>query len=578
MTPPQATPHGDARQGPFRWQRLDMAQAFADFADPFDPPCSQRHYAQQHAIPRSTLGDWLRRDAPQGVDADLTDFLKSPAGEAFLRRVVLALFLVFHFRSLSGLRALGSFLELTGLDHFVAPSYGALHDMALRLEQDLLAFDKQERSRLAAGMTKRSIALCLDENFHRAQPYLVAIEPASNFLLLEAHAPSRDALTWKAALDDALAGLPVEVLLLCSDQAKALLAVAKDGLQVPHSPDLMHIQRNIQKPLLLPLSRQSERAQKDLQQAQQELLGWQQRHSDYQKRPGPGRPPDFQSHIEAATRQVQEAQAALLKSQQRQQDVSVRIRALADVAHPFDATSGQPLEAEEVEKRLAQPLGRLDEIVVEAGLSQAAEYGVCHGHDWAVVLVALVGWFWSLARRRVEALTLREEAQRAVYEQLLPGLYWQQQARRGRDAEQKRQGRELSQRLLKQAWQEGGALSRLEEGPKAQVLRCAQELAGLFVRSSSCVEGRNGRLSLLQHSHVRLSKGRLQAQTTVHNYLVRREDGSTAAERFFGQKQSDLFAWLLGRLPDLPRPAAKRPNRAAKQPQPPGGPRPDRRS
>lgn len=88
--------------------------------------------------------------------------------------------------------------------------------------------------------------------------------------------------------------------------------------------------------------------------------------------------------------------------------------------------------------------------------------------------------------------------------------------------------------------------------------RAAQEVVGLFARSSSCVEGRNGRLSLLRHAHTRLSEGQLKALTVVHNYVVRRADGSTAAERFFGVKQRDAFAWLLERLPELPRPAAKR--------------------
>ena len=47
----------------------------------------------------------------------------------------------------------------------------------------------------------------------------------------------------------------------------------------------------------------------------------------------------------------------------------------------------------------------------------------------------------------------------------------------------------------------------------------------------------------------------------IHNYLVVRPDGTTAAERFFGQKPRDLFDWLLQRLPDLPRPASKRPRK-----------------
>jgi len=84
----------------------------------------------------------------------------------------------------------------------------------------------------------------------------------------------------------------------------------------------------------------------------------------------------------------------------------------------------------------------------------------------------------------------------------------------------------------------------------------ARQCAGLFQRSSSCVEGRNGRLSLFHHGQKRSSEERLKALTAVHNYMGRREDGK-AAERFFGAKQRDAFAWLLQRLPDRPRPAAK---------------------
>ena len=62
----------------------------------------------------------------------------------------------------------------------------------------------------------------------------------------------------------------------------------------------------------------------------------------------------------------------------------------------------------------------------------------------------------------------------------------------------------------------------------------------------------------------RLSEKRLRTLTVVHNYVVRRPDGTTAAERFFGQKQRDAFDWLLQRMPELPRPAAKRPKQATK--------------
>ena len=72
------------------------------------------------------------------------------------------------------------------------------------------------------------------------------------------------------------------------------------------------------------------------------------------------------------------------------------------------------------------------------------------------------------------------------------------------------------------------------------------------------MEGRNGRLSLQQHGHSRVSERRLKALTVIHNYMVKRADGTTAAQRFFGQGHKDVFSWLLDRMPDLPRPAQQR--------------------
>ena len=73
----------------------------------------------------------------------------------------------------------------------------------------------------------------------------------------------------------------------------------------------------------------------------------------------------------------------------------------------------------------------------------------------------------------------------------------------------------------------------------------------------------SGQLSLHHHGCHALSPGKLKALTVLHNYFIERADGSTAAERFFGQKPADLFEWLLERFPDPPRPA-KQGRKAAK--------------
>ncbi len=65
------------------------------------------------------------------------------------------------------------------------------------------------------------------------------------------------------------------------------------------------------------------------------------------------------------------------------------------------------------------------------------------------------------------------------------------------------------------------------------------------------MEGRNAQLSLYHHGLHRLTDGKLGALTVIHNYFKKRADGTTAAERFFGAKQKDLFEWLLQNM-DFP--------------------------
>lgn len=73
------------------------------------------------------------------------------------------------------------------------------------------------------------------------------------------------------------------------------------------------------------------------------------------------------------------------------------------------------------------------------------------------------------------------------------------------------------------------------------------------------MEGRNGQLALHHHGKHRLSHCKLAALTAMHNYFIRRPDGTTAAERFFGQSPAPMFERLLHHLDPPPRPARKRP-------------------
>jgi hypothetical protein len=419
-------------------------------------------------------------------------------------------------------------------------------------------------------MAARDIALVADEHFHAGQPCLVAIEPASNFILVERYADRRDGATWTAAVAGALDGLPLTVALLTSDQAKGLICCANDGLGARHLPEMFHGQRDLAAPFTCPLRRCKESAEKELREAEQMLQAWRDREAGAQAERRPGRPPDCGWRIDIYVGWVGQFTEEVEACEARQQQAKEAVRGLADVCHPFDPDTGAAVDAADVQRRLDRHLAALADVAEKAGLPGKATAALARAQVWTRALAAAVAWFWAVAGREVEALDLPEQAERAVKEQLLPGLYWQQAAGRGRTAEERRQKEELSGRLLAEAWEKAGPLGQLPEGRRQEVQRVAKEVVGLFSRSSSCVEGRNGRLALLHHGQCRLSAGRLKALTAVHNYLAQRPDGTTAAQRFFGRKPRDLFAWLLQRLPDLPRPTTKRPREAPRPGHRPG--------
>jgi hypothetical protein len=492
----------------------------------------------------------MRQNAP-AEDDPVDSFFRSSAGELVLRRIVAAAITTFQQRGACGIRLIGDFLELAQLDPFVAPSRGALHPLAAHLETDLGAFRDQEQPSLAQQMTSKTITLITDEHFHSGPPCLVAIEPTSNFILAECYRQDRTADTWKEVLVEGTAGMPVKVIQMTSDQASALICCAEKGLQAVHSPDLFHGQRDLLKPILLPLIRPITQAEKDLEKATR--IG--------DKLDTPLAEPQSEEEFLALINAVIEEEAIgkrLEEAKELKEEAVEQVRGIGDDYHPFDRETGKPVTAEEVNKRLGTHVDKLEEVVVEAWLGEKAQAAVRKARTWLGILMGCVAWFWCQARTRVEALNLSEEQEQVVNEKLMPGHYWERAAGRARTGEERKRLKEMAEALKKEAWQEGGALAKLPEETRKEVDRVARECAELFQRSSSCVEGRNGRLSLQHHGHSRVSEQRLKALTVIHNYMVKRSDGTTAAERFFGHKHKDVFSWLLERMPDLPRPAEKR--------------------
>ena len=552
MAPSQTTPDVSARPEPFRWERADTAQALHDFHDPrCSPPC-QRHYAEQAGLPRSTLQYWLQRQRRLDLDPAAAAFFDSPAGLDFLHRLLVAAHLAFGLQSSAGLRPVCLFLRLCRLDRVVAASYGARQQFAATLEQAVLDFAAQQRPLLAQDMPAKEIALAEDETFH-PQVCLVALEPVSGFLLVEQYAARRDQASWDAAVQQALAGLPVTVAVQVGDEAKGLLAHAHAGLGVPHSPDLFHVQHELARAMAPGLAARTRHAQQYLEGTQQRLeQACRQREEAAGQPRGPGRPIDHDRRVAEAERAVAGGQRWVAACQGRQEQAREAIRAVGEADHPFDLGSGQAQEAATVGRRLEESLEQLEALAGQATLPEASRERLAKARRVLPGLVAAVAYFW--VRVRAAAGQRYGAESWGWVERLVAALYLRRVAGQVGGAEQRARLRGLAERCLAEA--RAGVAE--PAGGWAEAERGAREWAGWFQRSSSCVEGRNGQLALRHHSLHRLSGRRLGALTVLHNYWLKRPDGTTAAERFFGKRPADLFEWLLARLPVPARPAKRR--------------------
>ena len=131
-------------------------------------------------------------------------FVATPEGVRWLQRMLLAAQFAITLRGGAGVRVVCEFLQLSGLSAFVGASYGSQQKFNSALEKAVVALAEEQRAALAAGMAPRQVTVCEDETFH-PQICLVALEPVSNFILLEQYAKDRSSATWTQALEQAIA-------------------------------------------------------------------------------------------------------------------------------------------------------------------------------------------------------------------------------------------------------------------------------------------------------------------------------------------------------------------------------------
>jgi len=539
-----------------RWDRFERADLFAQYRELRAQGLSQRQVAQELQVPRTTLQAWRTWHDSLDICPHVAEFFQSGPGLAFVHRLVVGFHLVCVEVGACGIRLACLFLKLTGLDRFVAASYGAQHQVNCQVEEAMVAYRQTETARLAKDMPRKDITVTQDETFTGGL-CLVGSEPVSNFILLEQLAQRRDQAAWNALMAPALAQLNCQVIQSTSDEAPGLLAYVEHHLGAHHSPDVFHVQHELSKAVCGPMATKQRAAAKAATEAQERLAqgqGQLQGAGDAPAKRGPGRPPKATASLEQLEQEVQAASQEFARISAQRAQVAQSIRSIGQAYHFVNLERGVRRNGQLIAADIQAQIDSIRSVAQHEGLSQACLERIEKAERVVPKMRATIEFVSGYVRQQVRQLHLTPPVSYAMHTHLIPSFYLDRVAQT-RPVRVGEPLRELAKRLRSPLVESGGALAELSEAEQSQLHQQAKELAEVFQRSSSNVEGRNGYLSLRNHQLRGLDRPRKRAcLTAIHNFFLTRSDGTTAAERFFGPKPRSLFAVILDSVAIPPAP------------------------
>jgi len=539
-----------------RWDRIERAALGERDSKLQAQGLSQRQAAKMLDVPRSTLQAW--RASHERLDASpvVVAFFRSVAGLAFLHRLVVALHLVYTEVGACGIRLVCLFLRITGLDRFVGASYGTQHQVNRRVEEAIVAYRQEESARLGHEMPAKGITVAQDETFTGGL-CLVGRDPVSNYIVLEQAARARAQDTWHALMDQALAGLHCQVMQSTSDEAPGLLAYVEHHLGAHHSPDLFHVQHALSKAVSAPMALKQRAAAKAATQAEETLKRVQESRDNTHDEPTkrrPGRPSKAMPCLAQIAGEVEATRHEHQRLSAQREQVTQSMRAIGHAYHFVDLERGVRRNGKLIAGDIHAHIDTIRTIAQQEHLSETCLDRLEKAERVVPKMQATIEFVSSDVRQQVSRLALTPPQSHAMHAHLIPSCYLDRVAAT-RTVTAGEPLRALAERLRTPLFEPDGVLGACSLLQQDQLKAKAAQLAEVFQRSSSKVEGRNGYLSLRNHQLRGLDHPRKRAcLTAVHNFLLTRPDGTTAAERFFGQKPRSMFTAILGAVAIPPAP------------------------
>lgn len=459
-------------------------------------------------------------------------FWETQEGYHWLRILVYAAIFIFGIKCGVGAETISMFFGLLRLDMHVGVSATTIRKLRDEMMDILVEYAKeQEKNQLCKKPLK--IAAGIDETFFEKM-ILVFMDITTGYIFFEEEAQDRSYDTWKEKIQHTSNKFNIDFKYTVSDRAKALIKLAVKGLECISIPDLFHASNEIVKLFGLRLNKKKSDLQNKLTMALAELALLKKLSKDISQKENIIRP--LQNDYALIESRISSYQGILHE--------------LSKIVHPFDINSFDKQTSASVLNLLKNLVKQIKGLQKELGINDDKKR-ITKFNNQIEGIASLIDAWWLWCEESINDNKIDSELKNWLLMCLLPATYWQYQVKRTKNPNLKasyRKAYENAQLRLQQH-----PLTPLF-GDQKEWLSWAQWMASNFQRTTSAVEGRNGCLSQMHHNGRGISLKRLKVLTVIHNYYLKRSDGTTAAERLFKNKFTDPFDWLVNRMGDLPLP------------------------
>ena len=533
----------------YRWQPKEYSQKLSEYRIAIKNGTTGRDAAEKIGISRSTLRRW---DSPikTSFDETTSHFLQSDVGYSFLHKILIPAMLTFVVPGHCGIRQFCRWLDISGLSDFISSSYGTWQKVSKNIAKIVLKFGKKTQDELSKNMLYKEISIAIDETFF-PKICLVGIELISGFILIEKFSERRDAASWELAALSSIQGMNIKVIQVVGDQAAGIISYAKKNL-AHYSSDLFHMQREISKGGSLALSSQVNSAEDILENEKNYLEKLIQLKNEQIKNNSlsPSNIYKIDEKITAIENIIKNSKIFYDENKIRQEKFKESLMNISNIYHPIDLATGKRRGVSLVEADVRANIAIIRAIFLEANLGESSHKYLEKAERVIPYFLSSIKFFSEMSNSIIKSFNMSQREEYYFQSYLLPADYLKRMAKKERAKEKKL--------MLEKARELESIGIKIFTKNVNEILFAAKNTAGIFQRSSSAVEGRNGHLSLKHHSLHKISEEKLAVLTILQNYFSISDDGSTAAERFFSQKHPSLAEYVVNNIPLVPRAYAKK--------------------